>query len=1724
MVGGRKAVGTALLAVVLVSFGAVGCKKSSSNPDAADGPIGEVGVGGDVRPGDGRDGPDAPVCTITGTAKANGDACCNNGQCTSGFCADGVCCNVACTEGCKTCAASGSEGTCVVRPSGAAPRDSTTCVTTPVSTCGLDGKCDGLGGCRKYPMNTICRPGMCEGDAVVGANACDGAGRCKPGATVICVPFSCNPSTGDCYKTCATSSQCTSGHQCVDGSCGTRMKGSPCEVNADCTSGFCADKICCNVACTGPCVSCNLMGREGTCWPVDVDQADPRGKCRDTGPSTCGQTGQCDGVGGCSLYARDTECLPASCSGNRLNTPGTCNGLGTCQPPGVQNCDPFRCVNKACTTTCTTNADCAAGIACVNNTCGPKQDGQPCKASSECQHNHCVDNVCCDQACAGACRSCSLGASLGRCTPIAAGTADPRMVCTAMAAATCGTNGKCDGNGGCQTWPMGTLCGDETCNPIGNVYKPPSTCNANGQCVAPDLQPCSPYICNGTRCFTSCTTNNQCVSPNSCTANSCGLKDLGASCSAASECRSNFCAQGVCCDSACNTACKSCIAGTLGVCSNVATNSPDPSGLCAIQDAATCGTNGKCEGGACQKWGSGTPCLPATCPTTSNLFTPLSACDGAGLCVTPGSASCFPYRCGTSACKATCTADADCLPPAVCNGGSCGLKPNGAICANKNECLSSFCEQGVCCETACTGICKSCALTASRGACTNLANGSADIMSRCSDQGAPSCGTDGFCDGRGACRLYGAGTSCAPPSCQSGQSTLVSGRTCNGLGVCQPATNIPCAPYVCNGATACLAACTRDGDCLPPNICDPQTSRCGNQKRLGQPCAANSECLTGNFCVDGVCCSTNSCALCKACNVGTSAGNCANIPAGTPDSMNRCTPNPPCGNTGACNGAGVCALASTTVTCAAATCSGSTYTPASHCNGTGGCAASTSSSCGSYTCGGDACRTNCAMDSHCVTPFTCQGTPPNRNCALKINGLMCTAGNQCISGACVDGVCCGLPSGSTSCGTCATCNGSAATAGTCTPLALGAAAPAGQCPASPPCGNTGLCNGASGCQQAAATVPCGLPVSCNGTTFQPASSCSGGGVCNQAATTSCGAYVCGTNACRTNCTSDAHCANSNLYCDGNGTRAGSCVPKKANGAACGAANECAVGNCTDGVCCTTASCSACQSCNVNGTGTCTNVANGSADPPNCAANGVCGNTGFCVSGACQQQPTSIGCGLAASCSGTTYQPPSFCSGTGTCNQTSTTGCGAYLCGATACRTSCTGDGDCAAGNYCSGTTCVPKKALGAACGAGNQCVSGNCTDGVCCSTPSCTTCMACNLNGQGTCSDVPINAPEPHLRCQSTGPCGNTGACSGNGACQQQPATLSCGTTVSCVGSTYQPQSFCSGGGSCNQMSPISCSPFVCNSAGSACLQSCNNNDADCVSGTYCTGGNGSCLSKKAPGVACSSNHECTTGNCVDGVCCNASVCGTCETCNGSSPGTCTTVPNNPPQAEPHGLCPANPPCGNTGFCKDGACAQGAQGTMCTGFFCPTASSFQPGGTCTGTGSCSVPSAVDCSPYTCTTGTCRATCSGDGDCVSGFYCNGVSCVAKKSLGDACGRNEECGSTHCTSEGVCCNVAGCPSCQSCKVPGLEGTCNNVPTGGGDPVGQCPTQDPSTCGTNGKCNGGGNCQLYEIGRVCTTSCVSPLFTTFTCDGLGSCILPQVETCPSLVCDANGCIPAI
>src|SRR5690349_10017607 len=88
------------------------------------------------------------------------------------------------------------------------------------------------------------------------------------------------------------------------------------------------------------------------------------------------------------------------------------------------------------------------------------------------------------------------------------------------------------------------------------------------------------------------------------------------------------------------------------------------------------------------------------------------------------------------------------------------LIANGKPCTAGSRCASGLCVDGICCKSAC-GTCQACNLPGTEGSCSPIPAGH-DSMNACAIQPAISCGMDGTCDGRGACRRYPAGTACVP--------------------------------------------------------------------------------------------------------------------------------------------------------------------------------------------------------------------------------------------------------------------------------------------------------------------------------------------------------------------------------------------------------------------------------------------------------------------------------------------------------------------------------------------------------------------------------------------------------------------------------------------------------------------------------------------------------------------------------------------------------------------------------------------------------------------------------------------------------------------------------------------------------------------------------------------------------------------------------------------------
>jgi hypothetical protein len=1005
MLGGARIA----LVVACGLLGALSCANSShplSKTDAGSGSGGGKGSGGNGGASSGTDAsadipvtsndsgtaPDAPAGTVM-----NGKPCTADNQCGSGFCTDGVCCETACHETCWTCSAQGTVGSCVPADVGTDPRSD--CQDDGLASCGNDGTCDGSGACRRYPTGTICRQPTCSGSTLTLASRCQ-AGVCQPTSGLPCDPYVCDSKAGNaCLRTCTGNADCGSGNICnvSTGSCGKTPVGVSCTTNDDCNSNLCQQGICCQTACTDLCMSCAVPQGEGKCTAVPAGN-DPLNQCAPSAASTCGADGFCDGKGACEIYSKATVCKDPTCTaGGAVGTAAArCDGMGTCAAAAAIACNEYMCgTNGACLVTCRTNTDCSPGNVCNGGICGKKILGATCVANTECATGTCQQGVCCDKVCTGTCLACNQASSLGHCLPLPLGPA-PAGQCTPADPSTCGNDGNCDGTGKCHLQTTGTICKAATCSLALQTLA--ARCDGVGTCVNGTTQPCDPFQCGASgACLGTCNPangNGDCTTGNVCTPNvsmpatgSCGKKPLGAGCTLPGECGSNLCEGGTCCDMPCSGTCKSCsLAGSAGKCSNVPAGQ-DPLDQCPVDAVSTCKRDGLCDGnGACRNYAAATVCVASTC--TSATFTTQRTCDGAGTCAPATTGTCAgSFACDTTngVCKTSCspaTSSTDCASPATCSGTACVLKANGIACGTANECATGFCEQGICCASACQGTCRSCALPGATtlGVCSNVP--AATLDARCPTTATSTCGTDGTCDGNGACHLYANTTQCAGGLCPTGTATQTNPRTCDGAGNCAVATTKACSPFLCDGVSACKTTCTvatSGTDCLAPNTC--LGAMCG-KKQTGVSCMIGGECASG-FCSQSVCCDKDCSGTCQSCVLAGKVGTCSLIPAGSPPLVqSQCPAATPstCLLDGTCDGSGNCRNYPSGTTCVNQICSsGNTLVQPRLCNGGGTCQTSTSGACpGSFNCntGTNACRIACTVGTQatdCTSPAVCTG-------------------------------------------------------------------------------------------------------------------------------------------------------------------------------------------------------------------------------------------------------------------------------------------------------------------------------------------------------------------------------------------------------------------------------------------------------------------------------------------------------------------------------------------------------------------------------------------------------------------------------------------------------------------------------------------------------------------------------------------------------------------------------
>ena len=343
------------------------------------------------------------------------------------------------------------------------------------------------------------------------------------------------------------------------------------------------------------------------------------------------------------------------------------------------------------------------------------------------------------------------------------------------------------------------------------------------------------------------------------------IRDLGEACTLDAECLSGFCVDGVCCNTACDAECFSCIASEQDPDDPMDASDPVPTdGLCQPQAAPPDGVvisqgalypgelpsecNGlaeihfKCDGSGMKKEAETFPCLPSACGADKQF------CELTCNCNTPD-------ECAAQAPAKQCYAKGWCLIPDGQAEGECQNKGGlGTPCKVDYQCSAgTFCVDGVCCNSQCTDQCAACNLSSSPGLCSPVgANGPADVVTggaanRAACNGA---GTtcSGFCEGAktDACVYPGNTTAAAEPTCACANDDCTNGPAvvttyvCDGDGgqttqddncgatADDPIGGIKCAAPADGEAqsTACLAACAGDDDCFIDYFCDTSSGQC----------------------------------------------------------------------------------------------------------------------------------------------------------------------------------------------------------------------------------------------------------------------------------------------------------------------------------------------------------------------------------------------------------------------------------------------------------------------------------------------------------------------------------------------------------------------------------------------------------------------------------------------------------------------------------------------------------------------------------------------------------------------------------------------------------------------------------------------------------------------------------------------------------------------------------
>jgi hypothetical protein len=302
------------------------------------------------------------------------------------------------------------------------------CSLAPAKSCTSYGDCErSEGDCTLIPGR--CVPPFANGASCLSPDQC-ASGQCVLGECIVlgadgaacttgeeCISSVCR--TDRCVakfadgESCSAYTECASG-RCLQGACGPRELGAPCNGDHECASRLCEESVClARVAEGEPCGEDRFCAsghcREGFCAALELEG----GICRDTGDCAlellCMSDGRCHGNGArleepCSddpdSCARDLRCASDECpafDGGRCCVPVSGQG----EPCGeTRDCavDLFCCgyeegiscsadEDMTCVPPVAVDGDCERSEHCASGRCIPHYRDEPgrCEVALDCE-------------------------------------------------------------------------------------------------------------------------------------------------------------------------------------------------------------------------------------------------------------------------------------------------------------------------------------------------------------------------------------------------------------------------------------------------------------------------------------------------------------------------------------------------------------------------------------------------------------------------------------------------------------------------------------------------------------------------------------------------------------------------------------------------------------------------------------------------------------------------------------------------------------------------------------------------------------------------------------------------------------------------------------------------------------------------------------------------------------------------------------------------------------------------------------------------------------------------------------------------------------------------------------------------------------------------------------------------------------------------------------------